>query len=198
MPPRRRVGDIGESSVRRSTRRRSGAADIEATPPDSACTADAGASTSTGDAGASTSVPSIPVDDSRLLHLNEEQFRGTGDWKTIVHKATMIRTAEVDERLTTLGLIHFVQVGHMPLDHSLLQDLAMFWRPETHTFFFPHVGEMTVTLQDVAFLYGLPTEGRPVTGRTDLNDLQLLMDLALPMDTSVEIAENCFREKTRK
>ncbi|KAJ1691550.1 hypothetical protein LUZ63_015705 [Rhynchospora breviuscula] len=197
MAPRRRVPDY---QTRRSTRLRSDAGA-------STSGGDAGASTSVGDAGASTStadvasagvaVPPGPVDAGRLLHLQESQLRGTDDWKPVVHKASMVRTAEVDERLQTLGLIHFVHMGHMPLDHSLVQSLAMFWRPKTHTFLFPHVGEMTVSLEDVAFLYGLPTSGRPVTGRTDYDAVQLLRDLALPNDTPIEIVEECFREKDK-
>ena len=35
------------------------------------------------------------------------------------------------------------------------------WRPETHTFHF-RWGEMTVTLQDVSFLTGLPLRGEPL------------------------------------
>ncbi|KAJ4805389.1 Serine/threonine protein phosphatase 7 long form isogeny [Rhynchospora pubera] len=48
---------------------------------------------------------------------------------------------------------------------SLLKAMVEFWRPETHTFHFP-VGEMTVTLQDVAFLYGLRSTGIPVRSNT--------------------------------
>ncbi|KAJ1700654.1 hypothetical protein LUZ63_000433 [Rhynchospora breviuscula] len=105
----------------------------------------------------------------------------------------MGRSEEVDQRLVTLGLIHFTELGHMPLDRSLIQGLAMFWRPETHTFHFSRVGEMTVTLEDVVFILGLPTTGRAVTGRTDYDDLLLLADLALPRDTPMEVLD-CFRE----
>ncbi|KAJ4775618.1 Serine/threonine-protein phosphatase 7 long form-like protein [Rhynchospora pubera] len=175
MPPRRRVP---ETAPRRSTRLRG----------------DPSASTSTGSvaAEASTSadvVPPDPVIADRVLHLDGSKVRGTGHWRGIIHKAKMPRTDGVDERLRRLGLIHFVQLGHMPLDHSLLQGLAMFWRPETHTFFFPH---------DVAFLYGLPTTGRTVTGRTDYDAIQLLQDFALPEDTDMAIVEKCFREKEQK
>ncbi|KAJ3702242.1 hypothetical protein LUZ61_005947 [Rhynchospora tenuis] len=91
----------------------------------------------------------------------------------------MARTPKVDQHLTTLGFIHVVQLGHMPVDHTLVQGLALFWRPETHTFHFPHVGEMTVSLEDVTFLYGLPvTTGRVVTGRCDFDYLELLATYA--------------------
>ena len=48
-----------------------------------------------------------------------------------------------------------------PFDNSLLTVLADRWRPETHTFHF-RWGEMTVTLQDVACLFGLPLAGDAV------------------------------------
>jgi len=48
-----------------------------------------------------------------------------------------------------------------PFDHSLLTALVDRWRPETHTFHF-RWGEMTVTLQDVACLLGLPLAGEAV------------------------------------
>ena len=48
-----------------------------------------------------------------------------------------------------------------PYDQSLLSALVDRWRPETHTFHLPFA-EMTVTLQDVAMLTGLPLQGRPI------------------------------------
>jgi hypothetical protein len=40
------------------------------------------------------------------------------------------------------------------------------WRPETHTFHLP-CGEMTITLEDVALIFGLPLDGLPVIGILD-------------------------------
>jgi hypothetical protein len=37
------------------------------------------------------------------------------------------------------------------------------WHPETHTFHLPS-GEITVTLQDIAMILGLPIDGSPVCG----------------------------------
>ncbi|XP_072060429.1 serine/threonine-protein phosphatase 7 long form homolog [Arachis hypogaea] len=40
------------------------------------------------------------------------------------------------------------------------------WRPKTHTFHLS-VGEVTVTLEDITYILGLPVNGESVTGRTD-------------------------------
>ena len=53
----------------------------------------------------------------------------------------------------------------MRIDHALLSGLVEWWRPETNTFHLP-TGEATITLEDVAYIYGLPIDGEPVTGRT--------------------------------
>ncbi|XP_015969326.1 protein MAIN-LIKE 2-like [Arachis duranensis] len=50
--------------------------------------------------------------------------------------------------------------------HPLLAALVERWRPETHTFVLS-VGEVIVTLEDVAQIFGLPIDGEPVSGWTD-------------------------------
>ncbi|KAL4364893.1 hypothetical protein AHAS_Ahas07G0051600 [Arachis hypogaea] len=50
--------------------------------------------------------------------------------------------------------------------HPLLAVLVERWRPETHTFVLS-VGEVTVTLEDVTHIFGLPIDGEPVSGWTD-------------------------------
>ena len=47
------------------------------------------------------------------------------------------------------------------MDRALLSAWVDRWRLETHTFHLP-VGEVTVTLQDVAMLFGLPLDGTPI------------------------------------
>ena len=59
---------------------------------------------------------------------------------------------------------------HIRIDHALITALIERWRPETNTFHFPS-GEATITLEDVAYLYGLPIDGPIVTGRTFPNSL---------------------------
>jgi Plant mobile domain len=49
-------------------------------------------------------------------------------------------------------------MGDCQLDKSLLTALVERWRPETSTFHLL-VGELTVTLEDVCCLWGLPIRG---------------------------------------
>ena len=83
-----------------------------------------------------------------------------------------------------LTLCRLVEGGPVPdggarsrfqLDRSLLTALVDRWRPETHTFHLP-CGEMAPTLQDVAYLLGLPLVGDAVGPRvvppTWLDDLE--------------------------
>ena len=80
--------------------------------------------------------------------------------------------------LLTLGRL--VEVGPVQLDRSLLTALVDTWRPETHTFHLP-CGEMTPTLQDVAYLLGLPivveAVGPRVVAASWKDDLEARFDL---------------------
>uniref|UniRef100_A0A453MNG1 Aminotransferase-like plant mobile domain-containing protein n=1 Tax=Aegilops tauschii subsp. strangulata TaxID=200361 RepID=A0A453MNG1_AEGTS len=66
-----------------------------------------------------------------------------------------------------LGLLPFVlqfKRRPPPVNHAALTALVDRWRPETHSFHFSF-GEMTMTLEDMAMISGLPINGRAVTGR---------------------------------
>jgi hypothetical protein len=49
------------------------------------------------------------------------------------------------------------------IDSTALMALVDRWRPETHMFHLP-CGEITMMLQDVTMILGLPIEGAPVYG----------------------------------
>lgn len=65
-------------------------------------------------------------------------------------------------------LFVFVTMAQRPMplyNAAALTALVDIWRPETHTFHLPF-GELTVTLEDVAMIQGLPIRGQAVTGDT--------------------------------
>ena len=76
---------------------------------------------------------------------------------------------DFDERFAPLlrdtGLLPFAKLldcyRSFTLDASLFTALVDRWRPETHTFHF-RWGEMTVTLQDVSMITGLPISGQAI------------------------------------
>ena len=62
------------------------------------------------------------------------------------------------------------------IDWPLITCLVERWRPETHTFHVP-VGEMTITLQNVAIILGLRIDGPAVTGTCVLDVAELCGEL---------------------
>ncbi|KAL8463809.1 hypothetical protein ACS0TY_033669 [Phlomoides rotata] len=61
-----------------------------------------------------------------------------------------------------MGFYHVAHCGAMVIDCHLITALVERWRPETHTFHFP-IREATVTLQDVAIIWGLHIDGPPLS-----------------------------------
>ena len=66
-------------------------------------------------------------------------------------------------RAGMLPLARVVCAGPPVMDAPLLTTFVDRWRPETHSFHLP-CGEVSITLQDVAMILGLPLEGIAVTG----------------------------------
>nr|XP_023915456.1 serine/threonine-protein phosphatase 7 long form homolog [Quercus suber] len=91
---------------------------------------------------------------------------GTLDCRTR-HEELRLRVPMVDDRVLTivrlLGLEGLYLVPSIQLDHALITAFVERWRPETHTFHLPH-GEMTITLQDMEVIMGLPIEGEAMVG----------------------------------
>ncbi|RYQ86035.1 hypothetical protein Ahy_B10g105690 [Arachis hypogaea] len=71
----------------------------------------------------------------------------------------------VEEHLRLTGFYHVSQIGVVQCQKALVNALIERWHPDTHTFHLP-IGECAVTLEDVAIILGLLTDGLPVTGMT--------------------------------
>ncbi|XP_062105790.1 protein MAIN-LIKE 2 [Humulus lupulus] len=83
-------------------------------------------------------------------------------------------TSKLDQWALTPKQLEFVEkagfgylklIPAISLDNPLISALVERWRRETNTFHL-NVGEMTVTLKDVALLLGLAIDGEPVIGTT--------------------------------
>ncbi|XP_057739741.1 serine/threonine-protein phosphatase 7 long form homolog [Arachis stenosperma] len=71
----------------------------------------------------------------------------------------------VEDHLRVTGFYHASQIGIVQNQKALVNALVERCHPDTHTFHLP-VGECAVTLEDVALILGLPTDGLPVTRMT--------------------------------
>ena len=71
--------------------------------------------------------------------------------------------------ITDARLDGLLWVPHMDLDQALITTLVKRWRPETYSFHLPH-GEMTITLQDMEVIMGVPVDGLPVVRYTYMDD----------------------------
>ena len=66
-----------------------------------------------------------------------------------------------------VGLEGLHRTPSREINHNLITAFVKRWQSETHTFHLPH-GEMTITLQDVEVLLGIPINGEAIFGTTDL------------------------------
>nr|XP_025703869.1 serine/threonine-protein phosphatase 7 long form homolog [Arachis hypogaea] len=71
----------------------------------------------------------------------------------------------VEGHLRETGFYHVFHIGIVQYQSALVNVLIERWRSKTHTFHLP-VGECAVTLEDVAIILGLLTNGLPITGPT--------------------------------
>lgn len=69
------------------------------------------------------------------------------------------------ELIHELGLEYLARVGKMQIDHALISGLGERLRQEMNAFHL-NSGEATVTLENVAYIYGLAIDGILVIGRT--------------------------------
>ena len=64
-----------------------------------------------------------------------------------------------------VGLEGLFRTPSREIDHGPILALVDRWRPKTHTFHLPH-GEMSITLQDVEVILGLPIDSEVLVGPT--------------------------------
>ncbi|QHO01389.1 uncharacterized protein DS421_13g414610 [Arachis hypogaea] len=96
----------------------------------------------------------------------------------------------VEIELRDSGFYHISQIlGKLTLHNALINALIERWRPETHTFHLPY-GECTITLEDVAMIFGLPTDGLPVSGFTDSSSSSLENEFMIQFATIPTAADH--------
>ncbi|KAK9286050.1 hypothetical protein L1049_014429 [Liquidambar formosana] len=94
-------------------------------------------------------------DQSVLTYTLTTRRSDSGLWGRAVDPRVM-------RHLHAAGFYGLSRIGFIRLDPALITALVERWRQETHTFHLP-IGEVTITFQDVAVLWGLPIDGLPVT-----------------------------------
>ncbi|XP_052178435.1 protein MAIN-LIKE 2-like [Diospyros lotus] len=115
-----------------------------------------------------------PIDDSVLYdqdkHVSSAVWEGQERGALRCHEHTSkldqwMLTSKQVELINKAGFGYLRLIPAISLDNPLISALVERWRKETNTFHFT-VGEMTVTLEDVAYLLGLAIDGEPVIGVT--------------------------------
>lgn len=115
-----------------------------------------------------------PLDDSVLYdqekHVSSAVWEGQerGALRCHEHTSKLDQWALTSKQIELIERAGFGYLRFIPaisLDNPLISALVERWRRETNTFHLT-VGEMTVTLEDVAYLLGLAIDGEPVIGVT--------------------------------
>ncbi|GMP51849.1 hypothetical protein CsSME_00017918 [Camellia sinensis var. sinensis] len=115
-----------------------------------------------------------PIDESVLYdqdkHVSSAVWEGQERGALRCHEHTSkldqwTLTSKQVELVKKAGFDYLRLIPAISLDNPLISALVERWRRETNTFHFT-VGEMTITLEDVAYLLGLTIDGEPVIGVT--------------------------------
>ena len=83
-----------------------------------------------------------------------------------------------------------MHLSYCHIDRALVSTYVERWQPETNTFHLPF-GEMTITLDDVGVIIGIPVVGTPVHAPTQLSftDQISLLERGLGLDKGAANAE---------
>ncbi|XP_043809101.1 serine/threonine-protein phosphatase 7 long form homolog [Manihot esculenta] len=119
----------------------------------------------------------LPGPNDPSLLYGQAEHRSEAIWQQNIESGaigcrrtgTVLHLGEIPDQIIShlrqLGFYGVIRLGFFALDWHLITALIERWRPETHTFMFPE-GEMTITLQDIGLITGLPVNGAAVTGRS--------------------------------
>ena len=77
----------------------------------------------------------------------------------------MMLDNRVIDIIKLVGLEGLYRALSREIDHGLILALVERWQSETHMFHLPY-GEMSITLQDVEVILGLPIDGEVLVGST--------------------------------
>ncbi|KAH1262048.1 Serine/threonine-protein phosphatase 7 long form [Glycine max] len=80
-----------------------------------------------------------------------------------------------------------MKLAQLKVNGALVNAFIERWRPKTYTFHLK-CGETTITLQDVSVLLGIPVDGRPLIGNTNIDWFELCHELlgVMPDDAAVD------------
>ena len=114
-----------------------------------------------------------PVDEDVLwaqkFHISQHAWNDTEPRKLQIRRAVPTYQGrhtippQIIPILEQTGFYGVCSMAYINIDSALIQAFIERWRPETHTFHM-RFGELTITLQDVAMLIGLPVNGLPIFG----------------------------------
>ncbi|KAL5180558.1 Serine/threonine-protein phosphatase 7 long form [Glycine soja] len=138
-----------------------------------------------------------PLEDDLLWmqknHVSQHIWNGANDRTLKIRQATPLynyREAPPEEIIPLLqisGLYPIMKLAQLKVNGALVNAFIERWRPETHTFHLK-CGETTITLQDVSVLLGIPVDGRPLIGNTNIDWFELFHELlgVMPDDAAID------------
>ncbi|KAH1246990.1 Serine/threonine-protein phosphatase 7 long form [Glycine max] len=141
---------------------------------------------SSSSSSSSIQIKSGPIEGDVLWmqpkHVSEHVWNGEPNRKLHIRRAVPIYQGqeEIPEEIIPLlrqsGFYWIMKMDYLKINSSLITALIERWRLETHTFHM-RCEECTITLQDVSVLLGLPVDGAPLIGQTNLDWGELCEEL---------------------